>query len=124
MPNILALDISSTAIGWCWLEQNGTPLAKSIALGAKTDIAARCAKAQAEVALLLAAWATAETLVVVFLALIASAKALALRVLTRDAGIPFVINDHVDMALAAGADGVHVGQADMPAPFVRQLPHA
>ena len=55
MPNILALDISSQWIGWCWLERDRTPLAKSIALGGKADIAARCAKAQAEVALLLAA---------------------------------------------------------------------
>lgn len=47
--------------------------------------------------------------------------AMALRALTRKAGIPLIINDHVDMALAAEADGVHVGQADMPAPFVRQL---
>ncbi len=55
MPNILALDISSTAIGWCYLQDDRTPLAKSIALGGKLDIAARCAKAQAEVSLLLAA---------------------------------------------------------------------
>ncbi|MDY0870481.1 thiamine phosphate synthase [Dongia rigui] len=47
--------------------------------------------------------------------------ALALRALTRRAGIPLIINDHIDIALAAGADGVHVGQADMPAPFARQL---
>lgn len=47
--------------------------------------------------------------------------ALALRALTRKAGIPFIINDHIDIALAAEADGVHVGQADMPAPFARQL---
>ena len=56
MPNILALDISSTAIGWCWLQGDRAPLAKSIALGtSKNDIADRCAKAQAEVGLLLAA---------------------------------------------------------------------
>ena len=55
MPNILALDISSTAIGWCYLQDDRAPLAKSIALGGKLDIAARCAKAQAEVSLLLAA---------------------------------------------------------------------
>ena len=55
MPNILALDISSTAIGWCWMRADGVPLAKSIALGTKADIAARCAKAQTEVALLLTA---------------------------------------------------------------------
>ena len=55
MPNILALDISSTAIGWCYLQDDRAPLAKSIALGGKNDIAARCAKAQAEVGLLIAA---------------------------------------------------------------------
>jgi thiamine-phosphate pyrophosphorylase len=49
------------------------------------------------------------------------ADALALRKLTRQAGIPLIINDHIDIALAAEADGVHVGQADMPAPFARQL---
>lgn len=56
MPNILALDISSTTIGWCWLQPDRTPLAKSIALGSsKVDIADRCVKAQSEVALLIAA---------------------------------------------------------------------
>jgi len=56
MHNILALDISSTAIGWCYLQPDRAPLAKSIALGtSKNDIADRCAKAQAEVGLLLAA---------------------------------------------------------------------
>ena len=29
-------------------------------------------------------------------------------------GVPLLINDRVDVALAAGADGVHVGQDDMP----------
>jgi len=48
-------------------------------------------------------------------------NALALRTLTRRAGIPLIINDHIDIALAADADGVHVGQADMPALFARQL---
>jgi hypothetical protein len=56
MPNILALDISSTWLGWCYLQPDRAPLAKSIALGtSKNDIADRCAKAQAEVGLLLAA---------------------------------------------------------------------
>lgn len=36
-------------------------------------------------------------------------------------GVPFVINDRVDVALAAGADGVHVGQDDMMAEDARQL---
>ena len=35
--------------------------------------------------------------------------------------IPFVINDNVDIALQAGADGVHVGQSDMEAGDVRSL---
>jgi len=46
---------------------------------------------------------------------------LTLRELTERRGIPLIINDHVDIALAADADGVHVGQADMPVRFVRQL---
>ena len=33
--------------------------------------------------------------------------------------VPFVINDNVDIALAVGADGVHVGQSDMEAGDVR-----
>jgi thiamine-phosphate pyrophosphorylase len=33
----------------------------------------------------------------------------------------FVINDRVDVALAAGADGVHLGQEDLPAPAVRSM---
>ena len=34
-------------------------------------------------------------------------------------GVPFLINDNVDIALAVGADGVHVGQSDMEAGDVR-----
>ena len=40
---------------------------------------------------------------------------------TRAAGSSFVVNDRVDVALAVGADGVHVGQDDLPAHAVRQL---
>lgn len=36
-------------------------------------------------------------------------------------GALFVINDRPDVALAAGADGVHVGQKDLPPAFVRDL---
>ena len=36
-------------------------------------------------------------------------------------GVPLVINDRVDVALACGADGVHVGQFDMPCAVVRDL---
>lgn len=39
----------------------------------------------------------------------------------RQAGVLFIVNDHVDLALAAGADGVHVGQKDLPVAVVRQL---
>jgi thiamine-phosphate pyrophosphorylase len=35
--------------------------------------------------------------------------------------VPVLVNDRVDVALAAGADGVHVGQDDMPAQEARQL---
>lgn len=35
--------------------------------------------------------------------------------------VPLVINDRVDVALACDADGVHVGQSDMPASIVREL---
>jgi thiamine-phosphate pyrophosphorylase len=33
--------------------------------------------------------------------------------ITRDAGVPFVINDHPEVAAAVGADGVHAGQDDL-----------
>jgi len=36
-------------------------------------------------------------------------------------GVPFVVNDRVDVALVAGADGVHVGQDDMTAEDARAL---
>jgi thiamine-phosphate pyrophosphorylase len=35
--------------------------------------------------------------------------------------VPLIINDRVDVALAVGADGVHIGQEDMPYPIVRKL---
>ncbi len=39
----------------------------------------------------------------------------------RRAGAPLFINDDVGLALAVGADGVHIGQDDMPATAVRRL---
>ncbi len=39
----------------------------------------------------------------------------------RAAGVPLLINDHVDLALAVGADGVHVGQHDLPVAVARRL---
>src|SRR2546427_8848165 len=41
--------------------------------------------------------------------------------LCRAAGVVFIVNDRVDVALIAGADGVHVGQDDLPARDVRAL---
>lgn len=35
--------------------------------------------------------------------------------------VPLIINDHVDVALAVDADGVHVGQSDLPVQVVREL---
>lgn len=49
------------------------------------------------------------------------AEAEALLRLLRPRRVPLVINDRVDVALAAGADGVHVGQDDMPVALVRRL---
>jgi len=37
-----------------------------------------------------------------------------IRALTRRAGVLFILNDRFDLALAAEADGVHLGQADFP----------
>ncbi len=41
------------------------------------------------------------------------AEALAVRELLAGTGIPLIINDRLDVALAVGADGVHLGQTDM-----------
>ena len=47
--------------------------------------------------------------------------ALLLRKLTREAKVHFIVNDRLDIALAADADGVHVGRADLPASVVRGI---
>lgn len=47
--------------------------------------------------------------------------ATALRGLLRPRGVPLIINDRVDVALAIDADGVHVGQGDLPVQEVRRL---
>lgn len=43
-----------------------------------------------------------------------------IRALCRRYGVPFVVNDNVDIALAVDADGVHVGQSDMEAVEARR----
>ncbi len=47
--------------------------------------------------------------------------ALALRKMTRDANVPLIVNDRLDIALAVDADGLHVGQDDLPAAIARRL---
>lgn len=49
------------------------------------------------------------------------ALAVALKRLLAPQGIPLVINDRIDVALACGADGVHLGQSDMPPEVARGL---
>ena len=44
-----------------------------------------------------------------------------LRRMTEEAGACFIVNDHIDIAILAGADGVHIGQEDLPVPEVRRL---
>ncbi len=44
-----------------------------------------------------------------------------LRELTRQYQALLLINDRIDVALAAGADGVHIGQDDIPATAARQI---
>ncbi|WP_188648692.1 thiamine phosphate synthase [Marinithermofilum abyssi] len=48
-------------------------------------------------------------------------KARRLRELTRRYGIPFIVNDHLDIALVVDADGVHLGQDDLPLPEARKI---
>ena len=48
-------------------------------------------------------------------------ECLALREMTAQAGATFLINDHVDISLLCDADGVHLGQEDLPAARVREL---
>lgn len=49
------------------------------------------------------------------------ARALRLRDMLRARGVPLVMNNDADLAMAIGADGVHLGQSDLPADVVRRL---
>lgn len=48
-------------------------------------------------------------------------EALELRRLTRERGAAFLVNDRLDVALAVGADGVHLGPDDLPLALARRL---
>ena len=48
-------------------------------------------------------------------------RAKAVKLALAGSGVPLIINDRVDVALAVQADGVHLGQSDMPAELARQL---
>ncbi|MEG6585849.1 thiamine phosphate synthase [Dendrosporobacter sp. 1207_IL3150] len=48
-------------------------------------------------------------------------ECLKIREKTAQAGVTFIINDHIDLAIAIEADGVHIGQEDLPPVKVRQL---
>lgn len=47
--------------------------------------------------------------------------ALRVRAVTRHLGVPLIINDRADIAVAVDADGVHVGQEDLPVEVVRRI---
>jgi thiamine-phosphate pyrophosphorylase len=44
-----------------------------------------------------------------------------IQALCKKAGVTFIINDRVDVAIASHADGVHLGQDDFPIPLARKL---
>ena len=44
-----------------------------------------------------------------------------MRQMCKDAGVTFIVNDRVDIAIASDADGVHLGQDDFPIPMAREL---
>ncbi len=49
------------------------------------------------------------------------AQCLKIREMTREAGALLIIDDHVDLAMAVEADGVHIGQDDLPIEAARAL---
>jgi thiamine-phosphate pyrophosphorylase len=48
-------------------------------------------------------------------------EALRIKKILLSFGVPLIINDRIDVALASGADGVHIGQEDMPYATARKL---
>jgi thiamine-phosphate pyrophosphorylase len=47
--------------------------------------------------------------------------ALSIRKVTQERNVPLIINDRLDIAMAVGADGVHLGQKDLPCKEARKL---
>ena len=50
-----------------------------------------------------------------------TATAARLRAITKSAGAALIVNDRLDVALATGADGVHLGPEDLPVPAARAI---
>jgi thiamine-phosphate pyrophosphorylase len=48
-------------------------------------------------------------------------KAFLLKSLSSKYNVPLLINDRIDIAIACDADGVHIGQSDMPYEYARKL---
>jgi thiamine-phosphate pyrophosphorylase len=48
-------------------------------------------------------------------------ECLVLRAMTKQYGALFIINDYLDLAMAVGSDGVHIGQDDLPLATVRDI---
>jgi thiamine-phosphate pyrophosphorylase len=48
-------------------------------------------------------------------------EALEIKEFCRDNNVTFIINDRIDIALAVDADGVHVGQDDMPIEYAHRI---
>ena len=44
-----------------------------------------------------------------------------MQALCKKAGVTFIVNDRVDVAIASRADGIHLGQNDFPIPLARKL---
>ena len=51
----------------------------------------------------------------------AYAEAMLLRKAASDLGVTFIVNDRCDLALAVDADGVHLGQDDLPYAYARSI---
>lgn len=48
-------------------------------------------------------------------------EAIAVRELLKGRNVKLIVNDRIDVALAAGADGVHLGQSDLPPSLARKM---